>query len=351
MAETGFTFEYSATFGQALTAARNEELTREYAKAIAFDYSYRYFHGDGFGKDFNILNLRDDGGLGVRFVGVPERPREDPAERTDRLLLGNLLAFYEQQRAFAEQEDALRPYNLERPLWVFVGGTVNAVYSRNKQRQSDVLTVVRFLDRVLRNPGGWAVAGIERLLAGESGLQRPDDRDVFEGRFGSLRDAKLSPQALYQQILESVLHAPINDSLRLGFVRGSSGEIGLKANSSSQLLRRHHHRRRQQLPQAGIGARAGDSDAGRSRAHRLVRHHQRAPHHHRGAGGRPQVHGGLELVARLQHGADERRPAGRIADHPAVRTRCAAARLRSTASSAAARCRATIRRTSACWKR
>ena len=233
LAETGFTFEYSATFGQALTAARNEELTREYAKAIAFDYSYRYFHGDGFGKDFNILNLRDDGGLGVRFVGVPERPREDPAERTDRLLLGNLLAFYEQQRAFAEQEDALRPYNLERPLWVFVGGTVNAVYSRNKQRQSDVLTVVRFLDRVLRNPGGWAVAGIERLLAGESGLQRPDDRDVFEGRFGSLRDAKLSPQALYQQILESVLHASINDSLRLGFVRGSSGEIGLKANSSS----------------------------------------------------------------------------------------------------------------------
>ena len=227
LAETGFTFEYSATFGQALTAARNEELTREYAKAIAFDYSYRYFHGDGFGKDFNILNLQDDGGA----TALP--PTEDAGERTDRLLLGNLLAFYEQQRTFAEQEDALRPYNLARPLWVFVGGTVNAVYSRNKQRQSDVLTVVRFLDRVLRNPAGWAVAGIERLLAGKSGLQRPDGRDVFEGRFGSLRDAKLSPQALYQQILESVLHAPINDSLRLGFVRGKSGEIGLKANSSS----------------------------------------------------------------------------------------------------------------------
>ena len=233
LAETGFTFEYSATFGQALTAARNEELTREYAKAIAFDYSYRYFHGDGFGKDFNILNLQDDSGPPVSFVGVPDPPREDPAERTDRLLLGNLLAFHEQQRVFAQHKDALRPYNLARPLWVFVGGTVNAVYSRNRQRQSDVLTVVRFLDRVLRNPGGWAVAGIERLLAGESGLRRPDDRDVFEGRFDSLRDAELSPQALHKQILESVLHAPINDSLRLGFVRGSSGEIGLKANGSS----------------------------------------------------------------------------------------------------------------------
>ena len=233
LAATGFTFEYSATFGQALTAARNEELTREYAKAIAFDYSYRYFHGDGFGKDFNILNLQHDDGPAVSFVGVPDPPREDPGERTDRLLLGNLLAFYEQQRVFAEHESALHPYNLSRPLWVFVGGTVNAVYSRNKQRQSDVLTVVRFFGRVLRNPGGWAVAGIERLLAGESGLQRPDGRDVFEGRFGCLRDAELSPQALYQKILESVLHAPVNDALRLGFLRGGSGEIGLKANNSS----------------------------------------------------------------------------------------------------------------------
>lgn len=29
-----------------------DELTAEYGKAIVFDYSCRYFHGDGFGKDF-----------------------------------------------------------------------------------------------------------------------------------------------------------------------------------------------------------------------------------------------------------------------------------------------------------
>ena len=221
LAETGFTFEYSATFGQALTAARNEELTREYAKAIAFDYSYRYFHGDGFGKDFNILNLKED-------------EAESAEDRTDRLLLGNLLAFYEQQRVFAEHKDALRPYNLAHPLWVFVGGTVNAIYSRNKRKQSDVLTVVRFLQRVLGNSQGWAVAAIRQLLAGESGLERADGRDVFEGRFGYLRDADMSPEALYQDILDSVLHAPTSDVLQLGFVRGSSGEIGLKASGSTR---------------------------------------------------------------------------------------------------------------------
>lgn len=60
LGETGFTFEYSATFGQALSAARNDPLTAEYGKAIVFDYSYRYFYGDGYGKDFRILNLQDE---------------------------------------------------------------------------------------------------------------------------------------------------------------------------------------------------------------------------------------------------------------------------------------------------
>ncbi len=58
LASTGFTFEYSATFGQALSAARKDPLTIEYGKAIAFDYSYYYFYHDGFGKDFRILNLQ-----------------------------------------------------------------------------------------------------------------------------------------------------------------------------------------------------------------------------------------------------------------------------------------------------
>ena len=84
---TGFTFEYSATFGQALTAARNDVLTVEYGKAIVFDYSYRHFYNDGHGKDFNILNLL-----------------QDPGELTDMLLLANLLAFHEQQAVFRDNK-------------------------------------------------------------------------------------------------------------------------------------------------------------------------------------------------------------------------------------------------------
>ena len=118
LGETGFTFEYSATFGQALTATRNDPLTMEYGKAIVFDYSYRYFYGDGYGKDFRILNLVE----------------ETSQEKTEILMMGNLLSFYQQKRLFVEQTQDLRPYNLEKPLWVFVGSTVNAVYSRDKRR-------------------------------------------------------------------------------------------------------------------------------------------------------------------------------------------------------------------------
>jgi hypothetical protein len=218
LGETGFTFEYSATFGQALTAARNDQLTAEYGKAIVFDYSYRYFYGNGYGKDFCILNLKE----------------ETTEDKTETLLLGNLLSFYEQQRVFEEQTEALRPYNLENPLWVFVGSTVNAVYTENKQKRSDVLTVARFLQHVLENKRGWAVGTIKKLIEGKTGLVTPDGQDVFGGKFKYLRKSGLSPEKAYQDILAKVLHAPAGGGLHLCDIRGSAGELGMKASSAEE---------------------------------------------------------------------------------------------------------------------
>ncbi len=213
LGSTGFTFEYSATFGQALSAARNDPLTAEYGKAIVFDYSYRYFYGDGYGKEFRILNLK-------------EGNRE---KQTEMLLLGNLLSFYEQQRIFQEQIEHLRPYNLEKPLWVFVGSTVNAVYSENKEKRSDVLTVARFLHHVLENKRGWVVKGIDKLLKGKSGLATPEGIDIFAGRFEALRETGLAPHALYADILARLFRSSASGGLHLCDIRGSAGELGLKA--------------------------------------------------------------------------------------------------------------------------
>ncbi len=214
LGQTGFTFEYSATFGQALTAARNDALTGEYGKAIVFDYSYRYFHGDGYGKAFRILNLQ----------------QETTADKTELLLLGNLLSFYEQQRLFVSNHADLRPYNLEKPLWVFVGSSVNAVYSQNKQKRSDVLTVIRFLHRLLENNNNWAITAIEQLLNGETGLVNREGQDIFYERFGYLRQENLTTTTLYQSILERVLHTSTGGGLQVCDLRGSQGELALKAS-------------------------------------------------------------------------------------------------------------------------
>ena len=209
LGETGFTFEYSATFGQALNAVGDDALTAEYGKAIAFDYSYRYFYDDGYGKDFHILNLQ----------------RETTPDQTDTLLMANLLSFYEQQLVFANRTVDLRPYNLEQPLWLFVGSSVNTL-------RSDVLTVARFFHKTLSD-ATWASKVIGRLLKGKSGLKDEHGRDLFEDKFPYLRNrGGARPRAVYDDMLNQTLHASSAGGLHIVDIRGSQGELGLKASGS-----------------------------------------------------------------------------------------------------------------------
>lgn len=215
LAETGFTFEYSATFGQALTAANNADLVDEYGKAIAFDYSYRYFYGDGYGKNFRILNVRDD---------------EDT--QTETLLLGNLLSFYEQRRYFSQKTDVMRAYGLDSPLWAFVGSSVNVVYEKDKNKRSDVLSVLHFLHRFLKNEDSWAIDTIEKILNGESGLSNESGTDVFQNRLNYLKTFGETSTQIYANILREVFHTETSGALHLCDVRNAQDEIGLKTTNS-----------------------------------------------------------------------------------------------------------------------
>ena len=218
LGRTGFTFEYSATFGQALAAARKGDLTQQYGKSIVFDYSFRYFHGDGYGKDFRVLNLQQD----------------TVEEQTDLLLLGNLLSFYEQQRLFEDKADAIRPYLLEKPLWTFVGSTVNAVYTEQKKQRSDVMTIARFLHRALLNERGWVTKKIRSLLNGNTDLTTENGQDVFHEKFPYLREAGISPQECYSDILARTFRARSGGRLHLCSIKGSAGEFGLKASGADR---------------------------------------------------------------------------------------------------------------------
>ncbi|MYI93031.1 restriction endonuclease subunit R, partial [Candidatus Poribacteria bacterium] len=213
LAERGFTFEYSATFGQALAAAKNDDLVDEYGKAIVFDYSYRHFYSNGYGKDFRIINVGHDN-----------------ETQTEILFLANLLSFYEQRRFFKENTDSVRAYGLDPPLWAFVGSKVNVVYQN--YTRSDVLNVIRFLHRFLRNEKRWATKGIENILKGESGLSVDKVNDVFKNRLDYLKEASESASQIYIDILKEVFHTASSGALHLCDVKNAQGEIALKTTYS-----------------------------------------------------------------------------------------------------------------------
>lgn len=216
LAETGFTFEYSATFGQAMTTAHDDAMTREYGKAILFDYSYKYFFGDGFGKDFEVLNLK----------------RETTDEQTQTLLLANLLAFHEQKRAFQTKTDAMLRYHLADPLWIFVGSTVNKSKNNKQAKESDVLTVVKFLHSFLRNDHGWVQKAIKRILEGRSGIEDEGGQDLFASRFKHIKAWSNDAEMIHRDMLKRVFHSASGGRLHVGDIKGKAGELGLKVSGA-----------------------------------------------------------------------------------------------------------------------
>jgi hypothetical protein len=211
LCENGFTFEYSATFSQALKAANKPELTEEYARCVLFDYSYKYFYRDGFGKDYKILNLADD--------------RD---EETRRLYLtACLLAFYQQTLLFQEHETAFRPFQIERPLWILVGSKVTAVRSEGRQEVSDVVDVLLFLAEFIQG-GGESIARLQRLLSGNTGLLNTNGHDIFGRAYPFLQERGQSPAEIFADILKNVFNAGTVAALHVDHLKGSDGEIALR---------------------------------------------------------------------------------------------------------------------------
>lgn len=211
LCEQGFSFEYSATFSQAV---RNSlKLTDTYAKSILFDYSYRYFYGDGFGKDYQIANLEDN----------------SDQEWMDSYLTACLISFYQQLRLYGRHTKDFELFNIERPLWVFVGGSVNAVRSENRRQVSDVIEILEFLVRYL----GERRAGVERIrrvLSG--GLVTSSGRNLFAGRFKHLDTEGVSPEQAYDETLELVFNASRGGTLHVENLKGVTGEIALKVGDN-----------------------------------------------------------------------------------------------------------------------
>ena len=222
IAADGFTFEYSATFGQAIAGA-SASIEEEYGKTILFDYSYPRFYDDGYGKDYRILNLEN----------------EIDDELRDRYLLANLLTFFEQIHVYNLNPEMFHgTYNIRDPLLVFIGHSVNANKTRSalsgndKRSLSDVEDVLLFIGRVLQNEDDWVPNAIDAIIAGESGLEVEDGTDLFAESFDALRDSGLSGGDVYQRMLDRIFHTESSSGLNITDIANARGEIGLRAGSS-----------------------------------------------------------------------------------------------------------------------
>ena len=221
----GFSFEYSATFGQAIAAAggnARKALLEEYGKATLFDYSYRYFYTDGYGKDYRIMNMASWA----------------DEELFQMYLTAYLLCLYEQTLAYMRDANIQRRFLVAKPLGIFVGGSVNAVRTIGKRNVSDVVQILLFLQDFIDNKDTYSLY-IKRLLDPTDGIKNEHGYSLFANTFELTRDDITEgreaeyARTVYDRVLKVIFNSDISGA-RLHVVRqkGGDGEIGLQVGNA-----------------------------------------------------------------------------------------------------------------------
>lgn len=223
LTKQGFSFEYSATFGQAVASqsTANDRVRRrlEYGKCTLFNYSYRYFYNDGFGKDYNVMNLK------MWYEGTQLR----------LYLTAYLLCLYEQTMIYNSDARVNTQFLIDRPLGVFVGTSVNAQQSGNANvATTDVLEVIGFLRAYLENRSEF-IGYIAQLLNPVEGIKDADGHSLFAKSFTFIKKGLVSGQELqraediYDGIRRVLFHAESQTAtIVLDLLRGANEEIGVR---------------------------------------------------------------------------------------------------------------------------
>jgi hypothetical protein len=115
------------------------------------------------------------------------------------------------------------PYNIEKPLWVFVGASVTKVAGSHVEKAtvSDVGKILAFLSAFLKSEEGSADE-IERILTGnaeKTGLLDEKGGDIFAGGFVYLQQfmlrEKWTAADLFRDILDKVFQNRAGGELSL----------------------------------------------------------------------------------------------------------------------------------------
>ncbi|HGB6571176.1 TPA: type III restriction endonuclease subunit R, partial [Salmonella enterica subsp. enterica serovar Waycross] len=133
-----------------------------------------------------------------------------------------LLSFYQQQYLFNKNKDKLGEFNIEKPLWVFVGNTVSG-------EDSDIHAVLRFLAWFLNNEVQ-AKSWIRDLVENKARILDTKDRNIFEKRFTALING---PEDIYLDILARLFNTTHSGQrLRVLNLIGSKGELALQVGEA-----------------------------------------------------------------------------------------------------------------------
>lgn len=219
LSENGLVFEYSATFGQILDE-RDRKTLVEYAKAIVFDYSYKYFYLDDYGKNFSVLNIKN------------LKTEENTFARI--MFIANLLDYFEQLVLYEQNAKIASEYNLEKPLWIYVGTSVTG--AKVDKEKTDVEEIVGFFYKFIKGDAEFRDI-MERLLNHNSGLKDDKGMDLFANKFKALNNIYtdnekviLSIDLLMDDIFKKIFGG--KGALALYEIKNAEGEIGLRVGEN-----------------------------------------------------------------------------------------------------------------------
>ena len=184
----GFEFEYSATFAQ--IADGDPFFFNDYARCTVFDYGYRRFHNDGFGKSPKSLVTRD-------------------SHAHDLVLSAALVAFWRQVSYFDEDAPRAQRYRLSPPLAVFVGQSVTG-------KSQDVVQVLVFLAR-FASDAPFAKALLAQVLDAANPIQQA----LFAAQLDLNAERQLGAAALHTQMCADLF--------------GGQGQLAVRALSKDEL--------------------------------------------------------------------------------------------------------------------
>lgn len=145
-------------------------------------------------------------------------------------------------RLFEEQRTSFAQFNLEKPLWVFVGASVVKAIGGTQEDQavmSDVSLIVQFIADFLHDRMR-SISDIEALLTLDghaTGLIDGDGHDIFSATFIWLKQKYLVGETallIYDDIMRKLFnHAP-GGSLTLTRIKGETAEVRLHVGTSDK---------------------------------------------------------------------------------------------------------------------